>query len=139
MRAELEAKTQLLQPQRRLTVLVAGTLLLLALGIAGFWLTFPKRVHVNFITEPWDASVYLDGEAWAAPDGTDYRTPCTIPDLPARVHHVMFKREGAADFDAGQIDFAEIREIVVQMTVDSGAPGGAVPRPTRPNDADSER
>jgi hypothetical protein len=48
------------------------------------------------------------------PDGTPYRTPCTVPDVPARVHHAVFKREGAADLDAGKVDFTETREIVVR-------------------------
>ena len=45
------------------------------------------------------------------PDGTPYTTPCTVPDLPAGIHHVVFKREPSNDLDIGRIDFRDRRDI----------------------------
>jgi len=114
MLAELEARTR---PARRWTpivVLVGGVLILLAAFVwfLGPWGDAPEHVHVNFITEPYDAEVYLNDTRWLEPDGTPYRTPCTIPDLPPRVYHVVFKREGITELDVGEFDFAATREIV---------------------------
>ncbi len=74
----------------------------------------PPRVHVNFVTEKpfFDAHILLDGELQTMPDGAPYATPCTIPDLPGRIHEVSFHLEGQKDMDAGRIDFSETRHIV---------------------------
>ncbi len=69
------------------------------------------RVDVNFITDPFEASIYLDGEPLLAADGTPYRTPCTVPNLPAKKQRVVFRREGADDLDLGVVDLAESREV----------------------------
>ena len=48
---------------------------------AGAWLSFrpqPPRVDVNFIAEPFEATIYLDGVEPTQPDGTSYTTPCTV-------------------------------------------------------------
>ena len=70
-----------------------------------------QRVPVNFISRPFEAQIILDGKAVLTPDGVPYTTPCTIPGLPGQVHHVLFRREGFPDLDAGTVDFAEQREI----------------------------
>jgi hypothetical protein len=74
----------------------------------------PARVHVNFVTEKpdFDAEVYLDGVRQEMADGAPYTTPCTIKNLPARVHHVVFKHDGLPDLDTGPVDFAETRQVV---------------------------
>ena len=46
------------------------------------------------------------------PDDTLYTTPCTVKNLPPRVHRVVFRYEGLSDLDAGKVDFARRREIV---------------------------
>jgi len=88
----------------------------IAAGLAAvaWWATRPPRVHVNFVTEKpfFDAEVYLDGMRQEMAGGTPYTTPCTIKNLPARVHHVQFKRAGLPDLDAGPVDFAETRQVV---------------------------
>jgi serine/threonine protein kinase len=70
----------------------------------------PARVHVNFITEPFEATIYLDGRQQLQPDGRPYTTPCTIDDLPAEVHQVEFA-QGPDRREAGRIDFATVRQI----------------------------
>ncbi|HUT90148.1 MAG TPA: serine/threonine-protein kinase [Thermoguttaceae bacterium] len=90
----------------------------------------PERVHVNFVTEPFEATISLDGKLLLTPDGTPYRTPCTVPDLPARVHHAVLKREGLADQEVGPVDFAQTREIVVRWEREpSRDEGGDLPGP----------
>ena len=100
----------------RLRVVVSIGCLAVAVAAAvwGLWPESPEKVHVNFITEPFEATIDLDGTPLVAPDGTPYRTPCTVPDLPARVHHAVFKHEGLADRDVGQVDFSRTREITVR-------------------------
>lgn len=116
MLAELEASTRPRQTRRRLAVRAGGWLLLLALGVGGLWMGYPRRVHVNFITEPYDAAVYLNGDLQRDEGGVEYRTPCTIPSLSQRVYHVEFRRNGSEDFDAGEVDFARTRELDVRMS-----------------------
>ena len=70
-----------------------------------------QRVHVNFISRPFEAHIILDGKTALTPDGVPYATPCTIPDVPAKAHHVLFRRKGFPDLDAGTVDFAEQREV----------------------------
>ncbi len=88
----------------------------MTLAIVGFWANRPSRVDVNFVTEApfFEASIYLDGRQQRQPDGTPYATPCTIENLPARVHHVLFTRDGLPDHDIGQVDFAEVRQVVAR-------------------------
>jgi hypothetical protein len=101
--------------RRRFLVACACTAAILATGGFGYWATRPPRVHVNFITRPYEATIYLDGRPMTREDETLYRTPCTIDGLPARVHHVVFKCEDMPDHDAGHIDFATTRQIKVPL------------------------
>ncbi|MFV2067168.1 MAG: hypothetical protein ACC645_09335 [Pirellulales bacterium] len=55
--------------------------------------------------------VLIDGQQQATFDGQPYTTPCTIEDLPARRHHVIFRLSGRPDLDAGEVDFGRSREI----------------------------
>ena len=100
------------QTRRRLSVLVASVAVTLVVAWAAWWATHPGRVHVNFITEPFEATIYLDGTQLLDPEDRPYRTPCSVPDLPAREHHVVFRLEGRDNLDAGRVDFAETREII---------------------------
>jgi hypothetical protein len=77
----------------------------------GLWAGRPKRVHVNFVTDPFEAAIYLDGVLQLDAAGNPYRTPCTIEDLPAPVHRVAFERERLGRRDAGERDFARDRRI----------------------------
>ncbi|MBN1444219.1 MAG: serine/threonine protein kinase [Planctomycetes bacterium] len=101
----------------RRRALLAGAAALLLLGAAAavaFWPRAPERVHVNFTTFPFEATILLDGVERRAPGGGACRTPCTIESLPARPHRVAFAREGAEDLHAGVIDFARVREVVAR-------------------------
>jgi len=69
---------------------------------------------VNFTTDPYEATVFIDGVEQRAPDGSPCTTPCTIEDLTARSHRVVFRREGLPDIPAGEIDFAETREVIAR-------------------------
>lgn len=78
----------------------------------------------NFVTEPYEATVYLDDELLCSPEGAPYRTPCTIRNIPSGKHRVTFQwdgKSGVSDMpgvdgkvDAGTIDFAENRQITVR-------------------------
>ncbi len=113
----------------RLSLLVAVSaatcvVVMLAGGACVWWLTRPPRVNVNFITEPLEATIYLDDAPLPGPDGNPYRTPCTILNLPARSHHVVFRHESLGELDVGWVDFAETREIVASWRgkPDAGKP-----------------
>lgn len=117
MLAELEAaKTPTPDGGRRSPVrlLASAACLVVALAAVAWaiWLTRVPHVNVNFISEPFEATIYLDGATLPSPDGTPYRTPCTIPDLPARVHHVMLVHDRLGKLDIGEVSFADTREIV---------------------------
>ncbi|MBC8875709.1 MAG: serine/threonine protein kinase [Planctomycetes bacterium] len=73
-------------------------------------------VDVNFITRKpfFDAEIYLDGVRQTRPDGSPYQTPCTVENLPAKVQHVVLKREGLPDRDLGRVNLAETTQIVVR-------------------------
>jgi eukaryotic-like serine/threonine-protein kinase len=115
MLAELDApKPKAARRSRRgLAIAVLGVLLVAALAVA-LWPREPPRVEVNFITRPFEATIELDGRLLVQPDGSPYTTPCTVPDLSAAEHQTVFKHEGLDDLDAGQVNFAETREIVAR-------------------------
>ncbi len=117
MLAELETAQTPIGPRpalaRRLGVwaIAAAALAACILGIV-FWPRQVPRVDVNFITHPYEAIVLLDGEPLLTPDGTPYRTPCTVQGLPARVHQVSFQLDGLGEMAVGEIDFRERLEVV---------------------------
>ena len=90
---------------------VACLLLAIVLTIVHRWTSQGERVRVNFVTEPFEATIQLDGVPLLKPDGTPYTTPCTVPDVPVGVHRIIFKREPLNDLDIGRIDFRERRDI----------------------------
>jgi serine/threonine protein kinase len=97
--------------RRRVLALVGGGTLMLASGGLAWWATRPPLVEVNFLTVPFEATVYLDDELLKDPNGTPYRTPCSVPDVPARIHHVIFQHDELGELDAGRINFSENRQI----------------------------
>ncbi|MCX7428375.1 MAG: serine/threonine protein kinase, partial [Planctomycetia bacterium] len=56
-------------------------------------------VEVNFISEPAEATIYVDGELLVDADGKAFQTPCTVPGLTPGVHHVVLKHVGRGDQD----------------------------------------
>jgi serine/threonine protein kinase len=114
MLAEFEACLQpaRVRSHRRRWAVAAGVGLAAVVWLAvAWWPEEPPHVDVNFITRPFEASILLDDRPLLSPDGTPYRTPCSVPDLPGRAFRVAFRRDGLADLDAGTIDFAEVREV----------------------------
>ncbi len=99
---------------RRAAIGAAAAAFALAALAFGLWPRPPARVHVNFTTYPFEARILLDGVEQRATDGTPYRTPCTLENLPAQAHAVVFARENAPNLDAGSIDFARVREVVAR-------------------------
>jgi hypothetical protein len=98
---------------------IAIALLLSGLVAALLYMLFPRHssvVDVNFITEPYEATILLDGKPVVAPDGTAYRTPCTVSGLPAGVNHISFQLDGFDELDAGDVDLREVREIIARWT-----------------------
>jgi hypothetical protein len=74
----------------------------------------PATVAVNFITEPYEALVLVDGVLLVGPDGRPLTTPCTAADLAGRRGRVTFRHPRREDLDAGPIDFATTREVVAR-------------------------
>lgn len=102
-------------PRRRL--LVWAAVMCPVLLAAAVWLYIrpqQPRVDVNFITEPFEATIYLDGAALTQTDGTPYTTPCTVSNLPGGKHHLLFKHPEHGDYDAGRVDLIQTREITVR-------------------------
>ena len=111
---ELAARRK--RARRRVVSAIGGSVALLSLGTLAWLATRPPLVRVNFVTYPFEATIYLDDKLLTAPDGIPYRTPCTVPDLAARVHRVVFRHDAREPLDTGQIDFAKKRQIVVHWT-----------------------
>jgi eukaryotic-like serine/threonine-protein kinase len=121
MLAQLHAAEQ--QPvkrrHRRWLWLAVGMAMGAALALFVLW---PARsVSVNFVSDPFEATIYIDGQMLREPNNDPYRTPCTVSGLPAGMHHVVFQWDADSDpfhlsgpdgkLDAGQIDFSTNRQI----------------------------
>jgi serine/threonine protein kinase len=100
-------------PSRRRAI-IAAVGLIMASGLAGatIWTNYWRGVHVNFITRPFGATIYLDGRLQKDANEDPYQTPCTIEELPPRVHRVEFRHHKFGRRDAGRWDFAKHRRIV---------------------------
>ena len=72
----------------------------------------PAMVNVNFITHPFEATIFLDGAPLKRDDGTEYRTPCTVKRLPAKIHRITFQHPDHGELEAGQVDFSETRQVM---------------------------
>lgn len=94
--------------------IVAAVLALIPFGLNRLPLGGPRRVDVNFITEPYNATIHLNGALLTQSDGAPYLTPCTVEDLPAKVYDTVFKRPNFPDLPAGEIDFATTGEVLAR-------------------------
>jgi eukaryotic-like serine/threonine-protein kinase len=112
MLAELDKPVSAPRRMARRRIFIA--ILAVALAVAGWgvWQLSPERATVNFITNPHEAMVFIDGELQLDSDGEPCRTPCTIAGLPSGEHRVEFEREGVSHWDAGACDFSHTRQIV---------------------------
>jgi hypothetical protein len=110
LEAQLSARGPALRRTRRRVLLAAGVVACGAL-LLGFWIGRSQKVHVNFITEPFEATVYLDGKLQKDAAGNPCQTPCTIDKLSPSVHRVEFRLQGRAPLNAGPHDFAQVRRV----------------------------
>ena len=130
------------RPRRRL-LLASGAIALVAIVAAGVWIfqeakkgtvpfsltrklgqsaasdksdaaVAPQLVDVSFVTDPFEARIYLDDKLLCKPDGEPYTTPCTVNGLPARTCRVAFQVNGGPRWEAegGPHDLSRIRQIV---------------------------
>jgi eukaryotic-like serine/threonine-protein kinase len=107
--------------RRRLTARTAVTAagLATALGLIGLlFLPRPEpapsaSVAVNFITEPVEAEVMIDGKPARAADGRPLTTPFTASVPPGR-HRVAFVHPRRGTLDGGTVDFDAAREVVAR-------------------------
>ncbi len=76
--------------------------------------TAPQLVDVSFVSNPFEARIYLDDKLLCKPDGEPYTTPCTVNGLPARTCRVAFQvgDEPRWEAEGGPYDFSRIRQIV---------------------------
>lgn len=105
------------QPKKQSRRMMIGTLaVLMGLGatLSPFWLTEIPKVDVDFVTRPFEADVYLDGQRLVGPSGEAIRTPCTASGLIAKPTRVVFKKHGLEDIDFGVVDIAQQRLVEVQ-------------------------
>jgi serine/threonine protein kinase len=73
----------------------------------------PVAVAVNFITEPLEAEVTIDGAAARGSDGRPLTTPFTASVPPGR-HRVAFVHPLRGKLDGGTVDFDATREVVAR-------------------------
>jgi eukaryotic-like serine/threonine-protein kinase len=105
---------------RWLALAVVATI---AAAVVFFCLRPADRVSVNFVTDPFEAVIYIDGQLQRDGHGNPYRTPCTIRGLFAGTHEVIFEwdaatnpfgeGENAGRVSAGAIDFGKHRLVSV--------------------------
>jgi serine/threonine protein kinase len=69
---------------------------------------------VSFVTEPYEARIYLDDVLQRDPQGNAYTTPCTVRNLPARTCRVAFEWAGLPRWDVGLYDLARTQQIVAR-------------------------
>jgi len=98
----------------RQRLIVVGGIAAIGLAAAGAFLLgqrSPEYVDVNFVTDYYDAMILLDGVLLES-NGTPYKTPCTVPNVTADKHNVVFKHPKLDDLEVGEIDFIKVREVV---------------------------
>jgi hypothetical protein len=100
--------------RRWIALVAAGAAIAGAVTLGGYWFAPPARVHVNFISYPFGATILLDGRQLLGPDGTPVETPCTVENLPAGAHQVTFRHLQLPDLDAGMVDFGTTRQVVAR-------------------------
>ena len=101
--------------RRQLAAICAAAVL--AVGAWAAWtlaLLHAGRCDVSFITEPYEAKIYLDGVLQRDRERNAYTTPCTVPNLRARTCRVAFECAGLPRWDAGTYDLARTQQIVAR-------------------------
>ena len=126
MLAELTAAKPQPATYRRARWLAVAGIMATAAALAFVWLRPTDPISVNFVTEPYEATIYVDGQLLRTPDDAPYLTPCTVPGLGAGLHRVVFQWDAANDpfhaadheskLDAGTVDFSGNRQITARWT-----------------------
>lgn len=91
-------------------------------AVSGINTSAVPTVRVHFSTEPYHATIYMDGKLLVQPDGHPYTTPCTIARLPAGVHRFLFRHPSQTDLQTEPIDVRTTREIVTGWPAETAAP-----------------
>jgi serine/threonine-protein kinase len=108
-------------PRRRPAAWAAAAVILAALGAwrAAPWLravapppAVAATITANFVTEPFEAEILIDGETLRGSDGRPLTTPCSAGGIAPAVHRVAFRHPSRGLLDAGTIDFRTTREVV---------------------------
>jgi hypothetical protein len=102
---------------------VAGLIVAGILAFGTYWWLRPERVHVNFISYPFGATILLNGREVRGPNGEPLKTPCTLDNLPAKPHEVTLRHPGWPDSELGAIDFSKTRQVVGRWDVETEVPG----------------
>jgi len=73
-----------------------------------------RLVDVSFVTDPFEAKIYLDDKLLCKPDGKPYTMPCTVNGLPTRTCRVAFQVNDEPRWEAenGPHDLGRTRQIV---------------------------
>jgi serine/threonine protein kinase len=118
-------------PKRSRRLLFAAVAAI-AVGTAGVWTAWilspsqGKPCDVSFVTDPYEAQVYLDDVVQRDPQGRPYTTPCTLYGLPGGRYRVAFECEGLPRWEAGTFDLAQTQQIVSRRP---DVPAGSSVRP----------
>ncbi len=131
---QLHQSTPEVRLSRRAVAVAAVVALAAAVTLGGYFWLRPDRVHVNFITYPFDATILLDGKPLHDSEGKPARTPCTIDNLRAGTHTVTFQHPQHPDYDAGPVDFSTTRQVRAEWESTPEAPKAVEPNP-RPETA----
>jgi len=73
--------------------------------------TSSRLVDVSFVTDPFEARIYLDDEMLCKPDGKPYTTPCTV-NVPARTCRVAFQCNSEPPWGGRSYDLGRTQQIV---------------------------
>lgn len=71
-------------------------------------------VEVNFVTDAFEAEIYLDDQLLRGPDGRPLKTPCTAWRIAPTPRRVRFVHPTKGELDVGEIDFGRVREVVAR-------------------------
>ena len=112
MLAELATPGRATARSSRRRFVAAGAIAVVAAAGLATWALLPRRVEVSFVTEPFEAKIYLDDAVLLDAEGVPYTTPCTVGNLPARTCRVAFQCAGRPRWDAGPYNLAQTQQIV---------------------------
>ena len=112
----MPGRTARRSPRRRLLTAICAAAVF-TVGALAVWIFAPPHVDlcdVSFVTEPYEAKIYLDGVLQLDSKGNAYTTPCTVSDLHARTCRVEFECAELPRWDAGMYDLVRTQQIVAR-------------------------